>query len=73
MESEGWNIFDRLLKVFENDALERVAIVVLWMNSIYPPDITHIWSVPMIGDMGTFGLVEFFRDCSAHDVKWDEA
>ena len=62
MESERQNIFDGLLKVFENDALERVAIVVLRMNSIYPSDVTHIWCVPMINDKGTSGLLEFFRD-----------
>ena len=69
VQSKCRNIFDGLLKMFENDSLKRVAIVVLRMNSKYPSDATHVWSVPMIDNKGTSGLLEFFRDRSPHDVK----
>ena len=69
MELKRRNILGGLLKVIENDTLERVMIVVLRMNTIYPSDVTNVWSVPMVDNQGTFGLLEFLRDRSAHDVK----
>ena len=67
MELKRRNILGGLLKVIENDTLERVMIVVLRMNTIYPSDVTHVWSVPMIDNKGTFGLLEFLR------VRWGNA